>query len=386
MRFRMVRRWAALCAGPGGRFFGTLREGPVTQGAPAEVKFRIANSWASPALVNGTVQGWLAYADAGTVVGSNIAVVWYQRESDGTWTTWGWTSNSLGAAVGYIHDLYQTPAFIQDGQLVEAAIAAAFEAPKEMMNGLSLGRSARGGRSGGGSTGRTDRDARGCRMGGGADAFKPELHDSLGVSGRNSREPGGEPPEPVDVPHESALFGGSTLAAECRGWPCDGCNRTYSGWGLCRGDRVGVRLQNAHAGRNLFLLLPPTGRADVVRVRALIWPLPDVQRIRHRNRLRVRKQYVHDRQLFTASRLGGEYEWTPGKVSWNNIGAVVEPSTSHSNAAARRGPGQLNIWLPSTSANAVRAPRPAPRATMAAARALRRPRVFAPSPARRGRQ
>src|SRR5262245_10664263 len=66
---------------------------------PAFTTFQVNNWTVSPALQNQTVKGFLAYSDPNSINGSNISVLWYQREADGSWTTWGWQGYDLTDAI-----------------------------------------------------------------------------------------------------------------------------------------------------------------------------------------------------------------------------------------------------------------------------------------------
>src|ERR1043165_9473804 len=105
---------------------------------PAFTTFQI-NSWTlSPAVHNQQVKGFLAVLDGGSVVGANISVVWYEREADGSWTSWGWPSYDVTDAVLYVRGMFNDNAiFEQDPVLSEAAWGtAANHQPKQVVNGL----------------------------------------------------------------------------------------------------------------------------------------------------------------------------------------------------------------------------------------------------------
>src|SRR2546425_421121 len=78
-----------------GCLFLVPTSGARAQGVEGAVYTTIqVSQWTvAPAIVNHSVRGFLAYASPETVVGSNITLVWYQRESDGSWTTWGWNED-----------------------------------------------------------------------------------------------------------------------------------------------------------------------------------------------------------------------------------------------------------------------------------------------------
>jgi hypothetical protein len=98
------------------------------------------NSWTvAPAITNSTVKGFLAYADETSIVGSNISVVWYQREDDGSWTTWAWSTYDLTDATIYVRALYNDDLIFEDEPVLSVAawnLPAAGSQPKQVVNGL----------------------------------------------------------------------------------------------------------------------------------------------------------------------------------------------------------------------------------------------------------
>src|SRR5436190_12712349 len=99
--------------------------------------FQLNNWTLSPAIHNQTVKGFLAYADPGSIVGSNLSVVWYQREADGSWTTWAWPAYDLTDAVLYVRGtISDNSAFEEDPILsVEAWGTPNGHEPKQVVNG-----------------------------------------------------------------------------------------------------------------------------------------------------------------------------------------------------------------------------------------------------------
>src|SRR5258707_480281 len=87
--------FALLCVAPR----AALAQEVQASGFPAFTTFQVADWTVSPAMQGDNVKGFLAYADPNSIVGSNISVVWYQREMDGSWTTWGWEDRDLTDAV-----------------------------------------------------------------------------------------------------------------------------------------------------------------------------------------------------------------------------------------------------------------------------------------------
>ena len=105
---------------------------------PAFTTFQL-NSWTlSPAIHGQQVKGFLAVLDSGSAVGSNISVVWYQREADESWSTWGWPSYDVTDAVRYVRGMFNdNEIFEQDPILSEAAWGTATgDVPKQVINGL----------------------------------------------------------------------------------------------------------------------------------------------------------------------------------------------------------------------------------------------------------
>lgn len=66
------------------------------------MRFEI-NHWVfAPVTDDVRLLGFLAWFEDGEVTGSNIAIIWYQRENDDTWTTWGWDGDDMGAAGAWV--------------------------------------------------------------------------------------------------------------------------------------------------------------------------------------------------------------------------------------------------------------------------------------------
>jgi hypothetical protein len=102
------------------------------------VTYQINNWTLAPAITGQAVKGFLAYADAGSIAGANISVVWYQREADGSWTTWAWPGYDLCDAALYVRARYSDNLiFEQEPVLSDAAWATpSGHAPKQVVNGL----------------------------------------------------------------------------------------------------------------------------------------------------------------------------------------------------------------------------------------------------------
>lgn len=92
----------------------------------------------SPAILDGRVIGFLAWADAGVGAPGNITTIWFARGPKNAWTISGWTGDALGGAVQYVRETYQSPAlFSHDGLLVRSANFALEAAkPEPMVNGF----------------------------------------------------------------------------------------------------------------------------------------------------------------------------------------------------------------------------------------------------------
>jgi hypothetical protein len=107
---------------------------------PAFTTFQVNNWTVSPAVQNQTVMGFLAYADPNSIVGSNIPVVWYQREADGSWTTWGWQDYDVTDAVLLARAYLADDTIFNDDPIlsVQAQGVASGHLPKEVVNGLFI--------------------------------------------------------------------------------------------------------------------------------------------------------------------------------------------------------------------------------------------------------
>ncbi len=105
----------------------------------AGVRFGVSGWLFAPAVVNGSVKGFLAWADAVPTIGLNITLGWHQREANGSWTTWAWTGSDLGAAADYIRTLQQDPSVFSFEPVVSTLADAALgsgTAPALVVNGL----------------------------------------------------------------------------------------------------------------------------------------------------------------------------------------------------------------------------------------------------------
>jgi len=105
----------------------------------AAVRFSVSGWLFAPAVVNGSVKGFLAWADVVPTVDLNIRLAWHQREANGSWTTWAWTGSDLGAAADYIRTLQQDPSVFSFDPVVSTLADAALgsgTAPALVVNGL----------------------------------------------------------------------------------------------------------------------------------------------------------------------------------------------------------------------------------------------------------
>jgi hypothetical protein len=197
------------------------------------VSFKV-NSWTvAPAIMTGQhVKGFLAFADPNSLVGLNMSVIWYQREADGTWTTWGWTDYYLTDAVHYVRDLYNDQTIFDKSPalMIAGCEDPAGNQPKQIINGLFF-----------------DDPAQGLV----ASAEDPEgLVDVLVQVGWQAAadlsplavketvvcDPNQVPKDPVQAMMDQfvyttgmTLFGSADISLECLPLGCPGCVVTYGG-------------------------------------------------------------------------------------------------------------------------------------------------------------
>src|SRR3954470_5971318 len=102
------------------------------------VTYQINNWTLAPAIIGQNVKGFLAYSDPTSNTGSNISIVWYQREGNGSWTTWAWeTHNLCGGTLWVRAALADNLVFENEPILSDAAWeGCAASAPKQVINGL----------------------------------------------------------------------------------------------------------------------------------------------------------------------------------------------------------------------------------------------------------
>jgi hypothetical protein len=101
------------------------------------------NGWVfAPAFVNGSLVGFLGWADTAPIVGSNISIVWLQKETGGSWSTWGWSTGNFAGAVGSLRTSFGNSLWHWEDD-IEAKLAQAApvddEPPTAMTGGLLEG-------------------------------------------------------------------------------------------------------------------------------------------------------------------------------------------------------------------------------------------------------
>jgi hypothetical protein len=91
-----------------------------------------------PIMVSGSVAGFLAYADPASLTGDNIPMVWYEKNLDGSWTTWAWEQRDLGAGVRWVREAYGKPELLTGSPTLNSVVGGAttLVAPKSMVGGL----------------------------------------------------------------------------------------------------------------------------------------------------------------------------------------------------------------------------------------------------------
>jgi hypothetical protein len=103
------------------------------------VTYQINNWTVAPAITGQAIKGFLAYTLPTSVTGANISLAWYQREADGSWTTWAWGTHDLCEAVLWVRaHLSDDSVFEYEPTLSGAASQAGCQArnPKPVVNGL----------------------------------------------------------------------------------------------------------------------------------------------------------------------------------------------------------------------------------------------------------
>ncbi len=180
------------------------------------------------------VDGFLAWMPPQLAVGSNVTVLWYQREVGDHWTTWGWENVSLGEAAAWVgHHLDTSPVFSEDPLL--GVLAFDFEdggvpptPPTEMAAGLFVGDPAEA------LVANSDDPAETMEilvLNGWAAA--PELSPMVVDSGAPCASQGQDAVEAMlnqfTSTFEQTFFGETGVTITCQ-WPCDGCTRVYGAW------------------------------------------------------------------------------------------------------------------------------------------------------------
>ena len=103
------------------------------------VRFSASGWLFAPAVVNGSINGFLAWTDAVPTVGQNITVAWHQRQADGSWTTSAWKTGDVGAAADFIRTLQQDASVFSADPVVSTLADAARgtgTAPSAVIKGL----------------------------------------------------------------------------------------------------------------------------------------------------------------------------------------------------------------------------------------------------------
>jgi hypothetical protein len=196
------------------------------------VTYRL-NSWTvAPAITGQNVKGFLAYADDGVAVGSNITVIWYQLEGDGSWTTWAWPAYDLADATLYVRAILSDDSIFEEEPIlsVQAWNTPSGHTPKEVINGLFFDDPIQPLVEGSA----TPEDLVTTLVDIGWQAA-PDL-SPLAVADPVVCEPGDPPKDPVkalmDVlafKTEMRLFGASSFDLLCQSANCAGCERAYEG-------------------------------------------------------------------------------------------------------------------------------------------------------------
>jgi len=194
------------------------------------VTYRVNNWTLAPAITGQAVKGFLAYADPTSVTGSNITVVWYQREADGSWTTWAWTGYDLCGATLYLRGLLSDRLVFEDEPVLSAAAwdGCAAHLPKQVVNGLFFDDPAQPL-----VQGSPEPEALVSALVDVGWEAAPDL-SPLAVAAPVVCTEGQAPKDAVkalmDVETywtEIALFGASTVDLLCNSAPCNGCQTIY---------------------------------------------------------------------------------------------------------------------------------------------------------------
>jgi hypothetical protein len=120
--------------------------GLSTPGGAAYVRFNVRGWVFAPAVVDGYIFGFLAWAntvdpaeDSVIVTGENLRVLWCQRDEQ-AWSVWAWTGDDVGQAATWVRGLLDAPAaFAEDLQLpslMDQKTGAVPLAPHLLYNGL----------------------------------------------------------------------------------------------------------------------------------------------------------------------------------------------------------------------------------------------------------
>lgn len=110
---------------------------PVKSAGPIQIT--MGNWTLTPQLSDGDVEGFLAILAPGTEVGDNLTAVWYKKESNDTYTTWAWETQSRANAIAW---LKQSKSLNGDSDKLWGISAfnaiSSPTAPSEIRNGVFL--------------------------------------------------------------------------------------------------------------------------------------------------------------------------------------------------------------------------------------------------------
>jgi len=93
----------------------------------------------APAATTGAVEGFLLWANDDAITGDNPSVLWYQRETDGSWQAWGWRSGNFCDAVAFAREsLAYEDLFLENVQVADklSECETTTRRPTPMIEGL----------------------------------------------------------------------------------------------------------------------------------------------------------------------------------------------------------------------------------------------------------
>jgi len=100
---------------------------------------QLFNQWTfEPVLIGGEVKAFIAHADPDTLVGDNLPILWYEKQADGSWSMWGWSSYDLGGAVMWLREYYTDPNLLHASPNLCCVVTptTALSMPKPMTDGV----------------------------------------------------------------------------------------------------------------------------------------------------------------------------------------------------------------------------------------------------------